>query len=149
MTALMRTSGLVDDVCFGSSYIPHLQQCPQDDKDDPEKNDPDPDPPRGLKPLQGTGIDPVQHLDLFLGQQRISPRETQTLDAAVLFFGSGLLSQYAEEMKNEYVTNKQQKRDNQECSTLCLEKISTISSPLIALVSANPTSCGCSSRMRI
>ena len=95
MTALMRTSGLVDDVCFGSSCIPHLQQCPQDDKDDPEKNDPGTDQPRDLKPLRGTGIDPAQYLDLFLGQQRISPREKQTLDAAFLFFGPGLLFQYA------------------------------------------------------
>ena len=105
MTALMGTSGLIDDVFFRSSCIPHLQQCTQDDNDDHEKSDPDTDQPRGLKPLASTGIDPAQYLDFFLGQQRISPREKQKLDAAFLFFGSGLLSQYAEEMKNEYVTN--------------------------------------------
>ena len=113
MTALTRTSGLVDDVCFGQSCIPHLQQCTQDDDDDPEKNDPDTDQPRDLKTLRGTGIDPAQYLDLFLGQQRISPRGEQIFDAAFLFFGSGLLSQYAEEMKNEHVENKQKNRDNQ------------------------------------
>ena len=103
MTALMRNSGLIGDVCFESSCIPHLQQCTQDDDDDPEKSDPDTDQPRGLKPLRGTGIDPAQYLDLFLGQQRISPRGEQIFDAAFLFYGSGLLSQYAEEMKNKDV----------------------------------------------